>query len=346
MNKKELEDKLLSVLNRNHFEVSEVQKLDNELDHFFGIEHKTISADNLELYPDISSTALSTSYLDYFRILSRLPKNAVLVDLGAGYCRGTLLATFLKTARCISIELSSHRVDIAKKALARHARDTSDIIRSDLRDISIPTADYYYLYFPLGRVLCSIIRKLLLMQSTKNFKIVVCEAHGDTIDFFNSLDGTLGSSPLFKPALPRHKEVIYEYIVKSAFTKCGYAENLNLWWLWNFDSDDWIVYKYDHQLLKSRVQLLVSIQDVDLIKVNERFYLQNIHSGRVYNTDLEFRFVKCVSDTVIAEKLQLKPREIFHPRDKILLTPELIVENPQGKLLKASVPDSLCRTQG
>ena len=95
----------------------EVIKADRKWDAFFLLDTDTkIEEASEDLYPDIQAEALLTSYQDYYKILTDIPKGESLCDLGAGFGRGSFLAQHLNLPDCYSVELSTSRFKASLRA--------------------------------------------------------------------------------------------------------------------------------------------------------------------------------------------------------------------------------------
>jgi len=306
-------------------EVDKVIELDQSIDLFFGISHTKIDEEFDGSYSELESGALSTSYLDYFQILTKLKSDEILIDLGAGHCRGSLLASYLSLGTCISIEYSKERVCLAQMGMKKLGGDEKLILQEDLGDMSLPEEKQYYFYFPRNRTFYSMLRQLLLRK--QNLDLIVCESHGDVIFYLKALGPWLKSQKMFINSLPRHNEFTYLFRTGEIQNDISIKESIEKWWIINFDSSDILKMRYFHQILKQSVDLLVRIDDLDLIYLNKRFYLQNIHTGRVYNTDKEFKIVEMLKECKIEKRLVNLIDDPNHKKDKILLSPKLYLEN-------------------
>ena len=129
--------------------LQDILKFDSYLDHHFEIssDQDDFYSERDDEYIGLNSKALLTSYIDYYQVLSDIPRGETLLDLGSGLSRGTLLATKLKLCRCISIESYFPRVQMAKNALKKINGILEDIQHENLLNIKIPKVYGYYLYF-------------------------------------------------------------------------------------------------------------------------------------------------------------------------------------------------------
>jgi hypothetical protein len=216
-----------------------VIEYDRKFDRFFGIDYeeseKNISRNEEYIYPGLEDTALLTSYLDYFQIYRDLPQGATIVDLGAGYCRGSMLFSSLELKRCISVECEQSRTKAALSICP------NDILIADLVDkkFVIPKAEFYFIYLPVGIVLYEIIRKVIQQKIEATFYVV--ESHGDLIDYLLMLPKVfkLINKP-FKVSLPRHDPYIYKFKSKAVHLELSdftYKQDLVLWHLFNHDKN-------------------------------------------------------------------------------------------------------------
>lgn len=323
----EIADQINFHLNILHIE--RTMTFDQELDSIFGIVFKKLDSTVQELYPELDAAALSTSYLDYYRLLSYLGRDQVLVDLGAGYCRGTLLAEYMGLAKCLSLELSEDRIESAKAACIKIDGDLSWIRLADLATFSLPIGDLYYLYFPLNRVFLRLIKEL----QNINAKVAVCESHGDVIPFMDQLKFK-NKQLLYQTASSRHDSHVYLYQLEAELHEINYRESLVRWWLQHFDRKGWVEFKYFHQILNKDVKHRVLIEDLELVYLDKKFYLQSSTTGRIYNTDVDFTFGKLIESQYFDVALAGKVKEKFGARSKIYIDSEMFVENSQGQLYK------------
>jgi len=265
---------------------SSILGLDKKLDEHFGIDYdrseKEILSTNEDLYIGLESGALLTSYLDYYQILNDLELGQILVDIGAGYCRGSLLSK-----DCISVEVVAERVLTAKSSLLNLDRDPSCIIQADLLDPNyrLPRGDAYFLYVPTGNLLNSFLRKCIEQNITALFYVI--ESHGDfnTIlsvyqEFIQELDSKLQCS------LPRHDSTIRKYQFDSSLmSKNEYQkltihqeldpESLPLWLLKFFDHKD-LVYNFESKNIDADNfhQWQGSTEGSHLVSYNQKIALQ------------------------------------------------------------------------
>jgi hypothetical protein len=188
---------------------------DQKIDTHFGINfdqiEKEIKGLDEEYYPELEAPALLTSYLDYHQIFEDLGPGKSLIDLGAGYCRGTLLSCSNASyaVECFSYEILKSRMIPAYNYL----EGSHYLVAADLNDsnLKLPSVDAFYLYLPTGRLLNNIFKKML--YQFKNHPVLyVCESHGDlieTLNFYHSYFEKIPSS--LKTSLTRHDPVIHKY---------------------------------------------------------------------------------------------------------------------------------------
>lgn len=209
MNFKLSKDVILDQLNTENLSQSQVLEFDGELDIQFGIpDNRKIESSN---YQDLTNEALSTSYFDYYKIFKFLGGGKTLIDLGAGFCRGTLLAHLLnENLRCISLEIDHSRIQPAKSFLSTRSKD---LIQGDIFGPSLPglqQADALFLYLPAGKLFYQILKHLL--EGKRSLIIIAIESHGQLIphlDLFPSL--FKHKMVLAQTAVDRHDRNIYVY---------------------------------------------------------------------------------------------------------------------------------------
>lgn len=171
---------------------------------------KNIHDDNPDLYAGLPEEALSTPFEDYYRILRDLGPGDTLVDLGAGYGKGSLLCEAIGFDRaCLSLELSSERVGYSKKIADIHGLNAQCFQRFDLRQQPLPPANAYFVYLPLGELVIRPIEALLKSKSSCVF--YVAESHGDLIDFFLALPEWFELEKMMESRALRHRPGIYKF---------------------------------------------------------------------------------------------------------------------------------------
>lgn len=231
-----IEEKIIKLLGQREISgfFNLVEKNNIELDEYFKIypNEKHVNDQQEEVYAGLDMRALSTSYLDYYQILNNLAQNKLLVDLGAGYCRGTFLALAINR-QCISVEIDEYRISFAKKVHSDH------VIKLDLKTNPIPRGDGYFLYLPWGSITNSILRSIY--ERNETCLLYIIESHGDFIQNLNlykefNLEDTLCASS------KRHDDKIYIYrfnpsdFYRSIEAEDFKEENKIHYWLIKFEN--------------------------------------------------------------------------------------------------------------
>lgn len=314
------------IKNKNHLEVIE---FDKKLDHFFfsnisQIENQISHSDDAA-YAGLNEVALLTSYLDYYQILQSLPVGGSIVDLGAGYCRGTLLSEYIGLNKCISIEYVPERVKHAQDSLKRISNNNKLIKLRDLSREKIPEAHAYYLYFPKGEVLDQILINLFSQINQYGKDLYVCESHGDLIEYLKIFSNLIVVDE-FKSSLPRHWPNIVKFRVNKVNKNISREENLGLWWLFNRAKDYSFVIDFYHNTLEKKIDWIVRFKDVELIVYNGKVAFHHI-SGRII----------LISDnepikSIIEKHLMFPGLEDFTKFKKLLFDKNFIYEDNNGVL--------------
>ncbi|MBD66410.1 MAG: hypothetical protein CME62_14460 [Halobacteriovoraceae bacterium] len=304
------------------FSFSSSEELDLQLDQFFGIKHELDEHAPAEFYPNTEQVALSTSYLDYFQILNTLPPGSTLVDLGAGYCRGTLLSHLLNLNPCLSIEAHKKRTNQAISALKKLGYESTYIQAQRIEKCQHSSYQYFYIYFPLNKSLLKSLNTLLHTQS--EVELFITEAHGESLPFFNSLVETKLRTT-FTSASKRHHADIHHYSFAKTKSSPPIVENLGSWFLHHLDEKLVIEYSYFHQLKKRKVSLFVSLEDLFPIEYQGHWCFQNIHTGRIYSQK-EFDLKQSLSFDQLDPSLQQLVQDPRYKYRKILGTPSLELE--------------------
>ncbi len=247
------------------YDYDQVLAFDIALDKAFGLNIRESGNDVEEdpYYSGLNPHALLTSYLDYFQILRDIPKDEILIDCGAGYCRGSLLSAYLNLARCVSYEYLELRVIEAKKALNRINSLKQDIFKVDLLTEALPLSYGYYLYFPTGKVLRHILRQVFIHAKNKTIYLYACESHGDLLDYLK-LFKSLAIVRRFKASLPRHDKNILKFEVTPLPLKIDFQDNLAEYLLVFENTSKAFVIKL------GEYEWIVPITACELIKYNER----------------------------------------------------------------------------
>lgn len=237
-----------------------VQTLDKSLDAFFKLPPEDCVDDsNPYLYGQLGLAALQTSYLDYQTILNELEPHETLVDLGAGYGRGTFLA-HAQNRKCISIELSSQRYEIARSRGVELGIDPRLFICADLSSHPLPMAEAYYLYFPNNSVLLEILSKLYLLNPRRAIRLFVTESHGDLLPTIEMFKGVFKLVKTFPTSLPRHHSQIHCFQVINQQPLTNIVEKI----LCPKIRSGLIKYSYFHPGLKHDVSWYIRIDKIAL----------------------------------------------------------------------------------
>ncbi|EPZ51004.1 hypothetical protein M902_2659 [Bacteriovorax sp. BAL6_X] len=148
----------------------------------------------------LQEEAINTSLSDFYEILLRInelnhAKEIAICDIGASYAKMAFVANhFFPNIRVISIEPVKERIDYAAAKLSdsKHIF-INDIFHKDLiKDYKI---DYFFLYFPVGKVLNEIITEV-------DAPIIAIESHGELL---NRLGHSFShKKKLTKLTFPRH----------------------------------------------------------------------------------------------------------------------------------------------
>lgn len=138
----------------------------------------------------LSAEALYTSFADYHQMLTHplMAPGDTLIDVGAGICKGALLAKALKLpVEVISLELVSERVEAAREALLKKELNPAGLIECDLLSETLPKAKHYFLYLPTGILLSKILLELRDYARDSDFYVWCIESHGDLVPTLNQL---------------------------------------------------------------------------------------------------------------------------------------------------------------
>ena len=192
----------------------------------------------------------------------RVPKGEILVDLGAGYCRGSLLSSALGLATCVSYEFVPERTKQAVHFLG----ENENIKTLNLLTAKIKEAYGYFLYFPRGRVLDIILKKLYDISLKREVHLFVCESHGDVLEYLYSL-GLFIQKEEFRAALPRHyKNIVQFKFIKQNFDLIDWRQNLALWMLFKKEKNQIFLINYYSHNVKSNVKWVVPISSLSWVK--------------------------------------------------------------------------------
>ncbi len=173
--------------NKNH-----LQKKEEKLADLIGFQTEVIeiieellNKNNLksseELYLcGLKEEAINTSLLDFYEILQKLNelenyKEFTVCDIGASYAKMAFVANhFFPNIKVISIEPVKERIEYGLDKL----KDTKHIFINDVFKeelIKNHKIDYFFLYFPVGKILDDIITQL-------NAPVVAIESHGELLN--------------------------------------------------------------------------------------------------------------------------------------------------------------------
>ena len=301
-----------------------------ELDKYFGISDVDFQSDQPAHYQDVSIEALSTSYSDYYQIISCLKESEILVDLGAGHGRGTFLSTLLGKNNVKSVEVVTSRLEALKRFLSQ-AKYERFVYEKSIVEYDPSPEDVFYLYFPLNKDLLSFLKSNLSRNTDHVLKFIVCESHGDLIPFFQKLSHTRGKK-LFKSSMPRHNEWIMEFHLNPQMLVGSFESNFLGWWISHSFENYLLEFEYFHKTLGEKVVLYQKTSDLDLVYKNESFYLQNIHSGRIFNTDTEFMLKRSAPLSQYSQTLQDALNLSKNSRSKLIFLNTLLIEDSSGQI--------------
>lgn len=206
-----LRNRLESVLNNESLGAGERETEVSSLLGFKAGQAETLiqSTENA-LYRGLPDEALSTPFKDYHSILCDLDQGDILIDLGAGYCKGSLLAETLGMGRkCVSLELSPERAGAGSACLGSLGLESDTIRVFDLLRDPLPLERAYYVYLPLGGLIFRPIEALL--KAGRSCWFYVSESHGDVLDFFDHLSGWFRPAGHLPGEAQRHKPGIHKY---------------------------------------------------------------------------------------------------------------------------------------
>ena len=206
-----LREELLSLLKGEELDSASQESAIANLLNFNPIEVESkLNGANPDIYARLEQEALSTPFADYYQILLDLEASKTLVDLGAGYCKATLLSQALGMAKdCISLEISPERVGYAQELLKKLGVSSQSAKVFDLLKEPIPIVDAYFLYLPLGPLVFRPIQEVLEKGHQCAFYVV--ESHGDLLDFFHALPKWFTFEKTLPGQAKRHKEGIHKF---------------------------------------------------------------------------------------------------------------------------------------
>lgn len=159
-----------------------------------GLDYQKIESQNEQLqdhfYPGLNPEALYTSFIDYDTLFNALPCTVQHVcDLGAGVGK---LAPIWKSLRpqgqVTLIEYVPSRARAAQEMVSRLALENVTVKQEDILENPIPSADAYFIYLPVNKILEKILSDLRNLK--KEFYLIAIESHGslfDRLDDFTNL---------------------------------------------------------------------------------------------------------------------------------------------------------------
>lgn len=275
-----------------------VSKFDSKLDKEFGIQYvkqeSEIKIEKEEVYQDHLSEALLTSYLDYHQIFIDLGPNKTIVDIGAGYCRGSLLATDPSyKIKCISYEIVKERVEAA----VRHSKSVfiADITKDSF---DLPKCDALFLYIPTGNILNTLLKKIIY-SSLEGVYVYVIESHGDFVDNVNFYRDFLQKVDChLKTSTQRHDQNIYKFKIHSLTKVREIYEKVKQSDYVNKDLLPYWILKYSQLQTVCRVESKVigsdeprswqaNLKNCTLIRYNGEFSLQLQNPFRILQLDTQ-----------------------------------------------------------
>ncbi len=295
--------------------IERTSALDNDLDDFFQLDIKNTEniIKNLDesAYVGLDPRALLTSYVDYYQILKSIEINETLVDLGAGYSRGSIISQFLKLGSCISLEYVKQRVLSAQNSLELINGDISSIRCVDLREASIPDEKYYFLYFPKGPVLYKILMSLFELAKTSPRYLFVCESHGDVMEYLDMFSN-IEKVAAMDVSQPRHKNEIVKYKITPLPKELNYKEYLAEFLLCHSKENLFLVIDCSFHNFDGPIKWYVPIGEVELIIHNAKQCLY-YKDSRIIELDGEESLSKIISDEKISEyyKSQKSFKKLF-----------------------------------
>lgn len=322
MTKEEIESELRQALQNTG--LKEVRELNQRIDSFFNIHYNdSLSTLDESLYPQIESDALLTSYLDYFQILKDLDNDSFLMDVGAGYCRGSLISLFLGLPRCISVEVVAERTKWASDWIHKQKNSDGLIRNQDLRVSKLEYAPAYYFYFPRGKLFDELLKQIFnYVEQGKTVTLYVCESHGDMLPYLDTFQ-RLEEITSFRTHLPRHSPDIVKFKVNNRKGKIGWKDCLSEYLL-RSDKSEYFFINYYSQLKKENFEWLVPLSDVDIIHYNNKKALQT-KLGRIIPIE--------GNENILEIKRVELPSVDLHPKEKLLSKAnQLFIEDQFGQL--------------
>lgn len=331
MKKNQLQEKLEALINDDSRTKEEVIAFNKELDDFFYVSiedtEKTIDSPNKNVYTGTELEALLTPYCDYYQMICDIPKGECLVDLGAGYSRGTLLASFLELSPVLSLEINLSRVLAAQLALASINGKKEEIRNADIGS-EILEAYGYYLYFPKGEVLYKILNQLFEISKRREVYLYVCESHGDVQEFL-SISVQIEPVKEFTNSLPRHRDKIVKYRLSPLKEDESFNNDLFGWFLQNYQKDLIVTLNYRSPLDGEYYQWPIPIVRLELILyVGEVALYDNVYERVIsFKTDGQILHVKKLESFSESVRLALFNKKY----KKVLISDVVYVEEGSGR---------------
>lgn len=157
-----------------------------------GLDYKKIESQNLHLddslYPALGPEALYTSFADYYQLFSHLPEQVIHVcDLGAGVGRLAPVWKELRPSGEVSlVELVESRMKAAREIGEKLCLSGIHYYQADLLQQEIPSADAYFIYLPVSKVLEKILDDL--RKKARRTYLICIESHGNLYERLSVVD--------------------------------------------------------------------------------------------------------------------------------------------------------------
>jgi len=163
---------------------------------------------------ELLESALNTSWYDYYLMIKYLKNNNLtLLDLGASYCKGSLLSSLLKFDNIHSVEIVKERIQFAKDTAKRLKLNEELYIHGDALTTDLSLFDVFFIYQPVGRLLNSLLNKLCENQVAK--KLWLVESHGDLINRVTFDNRFTNEQSLLKFSSKRHDPNLYQFQIQD-----------------------------------------------------------------------------------------------------------------------------------
>lgn len=275
-----LKNNLLEILTNNSLKASEMEALCSKAMCYSPEKAEMlVPRENSELYGGLEEQALSTPFKDYFTILNDLSAKDSLVDMGAGYCKGEVLALALESKVSVrSLEVSPERLEYAQKWATQLNLDFKSNETFDILSRELPLADAYFVYLPLGALILKPLERLLRAgEKGHSFCLYVVESHGDMFDFFEGLSHWFKLEKVLPASAQRHRSGIRKYRFTSSPFEVG-----------NINSPEFIyelVANYAENpkvsLIKEGVGVEVELRSLLPIKYNRKLMFECLELKRI-----------------------------------------------------------------